>query len=49
MVGVLILAVTPTYGENAVQTAADSPLAPLGMVWVPGGKFTMGWDGPEGP
>ena len=48
MVGVLILAVMPTYGENAVQTAADSPLAPLGMVWVPGGKFTMGWDGPEG-
>ncbi|WP_428388501.1 formylglycine-generating enzyme family protein [Mucisphaera sp.] len=22
--------------------------APEGMVWVPGGRFTMGWDGPEG-
>jgi sulfatase modifying factor 1 len=27
---------------------AAAPAQPEGMVWVPGGVFEMGWDGPEG-
>ncbi|MEM1330968.1 MAG: formylglycine-generating enzyme family protein [Planctomycetota bacterium] len=31
---------------SAADPAADAPRE--GMVFVPGGEFTMGWDGPEG-
>ncbi len=32
----------------ASSVLAQAPQAVDGMVWVPGGEFTMGWDGPEG-
>jgi formylglycine-generating enzyme required for sulfatase activity len=33
--------------EQAPPRAAPAEAGPPGMVWVPGGEFTMGWDGPE--
>ena len=33
---------------SSTAAAQDAPAGPEGMVFVPGGEFTMGWDGPEG-
>lgn len=33
---------------SALARAGGDPPSTEGMVWIPAGEFTMGWDGPEG-
>ncbi|NNF44544.1 MAG: formylglycine-generating enzyme family protein [Phycisphaerales bacterium] len=40
----LAAAVAQDAGSTALQPTRN---ASSGMIWVPGGTFTMGWDGPE--
>ena len=52
IVALLISAVFALFAAAQGKVTAEEAKAiakqgPRGMVWVPGGEFTMGWDGPE--
>lgn len=44
---ILLVALAATL-SHAQSQAGTTPPDTRGMVWVPPGEFTMGWDGPEG-
>lgn len=44
----VLLALSATDPPDQAPESEGSESAPGGMVWIPAGTFTMGWDGPEG-
>jgi formylglycine-generating enzyme required for sulfatase activity len=45
---VLLIFAAALAPSAAAPEAAATNATPSGMVWIPAGEFTMGWDGPEG-
>ena len=44
----LVVGLVASDPPQPTPTADPAPANPPGMVWIPPGTFTMGWDGPEG-
>ena len=44
----MVLALVAPDPPNRAPESEGLESAPGGMVWIPSGTFTMGWDGPEG-
>jgi len=39
---------SPALTTESPPDGQPTPVDLAGMAWIPGGDFTMGWDGPEG-
>ena len=44
----LVVGLVASDPPQSTPTADPAHVHPPGMVWIPPGTFTMGWDGPEG-
>ncbi|MAT82039.1 MAG: sulfatase [Phycisphaerae bacterium] len=44
---VIMFSLLILFGASIVDDHSGNQTAPQGMVWIPPGEFTMGWDGPE--